>query len=227
MRIRIFLDDTIPLDIGRLVGDLSRVVPSVTWSIGKSSFASDQDVISNPETYTDLSAAFRKEIAGDHRVFLFTEKPYDNNYFFDSDDDTATIVSLSGWEHLTNLPRANGIVYFTAGLLIRRLGIGRSHRGQNTGCINDFWQDKTGVDSGMRAAFICAACMRTTHRSSPASNRINTEVTALLDACEPCVACAGRHSRLLGTSKSLPERHNLSCFSVPQQQGQACGTQDQ
>jgi len=181
MKIRIFLDDTIPLDIGGVVNGLSRVVPSVTWNVGKSSFASDQEVISNPETYRDLSTAFRKEVRADDRAFLFTEKPYDNNYFFDSDDDTATIVSLYGWEHLTNLPRANGIVYFAAALLIRRLEIGRSHTGENTGCINDFWRDKTGVDSGMRAAFICATCSRSSHRSSPASDSLVAEVTALLD----------------------------------------------
>ena len=98
MKIRIFVDETIPLDIGGVVDGLSRVVPAVTWNVGKSPFASDQEVISNPETYTDLSAAFRKEVRSDDRAFLFTEKPYDNNYFFDSDDDdTATIVSLYGW----------------------------------------------------------------------------------------------------------------------------------
>lgn len=144
-------------------------------------FGTRDRFISAPRTYENLSARFRREIEGDDLAFLFTEKPYDNNYFFESDDEKAIVVSLFGWEHLTNLPRANGVAYFTAALLVRRLGIGESHRVQNTGCINDYWQDKTGVDSGMRAAYICAACAGKKMRGATASASVRPEISALLD----------------------------------------------
>src|SRR5579883_1988508 len=38
------------------------------------------------------------------------------------------------------------------------IGVDKIHY-QNTGCVNDFWIDKTGVDVGMRAAFICKDCI--------------------------------------------------------------------
>lgn len=181
MKIRIFIDATVPVDARLMVDGLRRVMPSISWSVGVSPFATRESFISAPDTYAKLSARFRREIEGDDLALLFTEKPYDNNYFFESGDEKASIVSLFGWEHLTNLPRANGVAYFTAALLVRRLGIGESHRIQNTGCINDFWQDKTGVDSGMRAAYICAACTSKKMRGTAGSAAIRNEISALLD----------------------------------------------
>lgn len=180
MKIRVFIDASVSVDVRVMVDHLSRVVPSIAWSVGASPFATRERVISAPDTYEKLSARFRRETEQDDLAFLFTEKPYDNNYFFETEDGKATIVSLFGWEHLTNLPRANGIAYFTAALLVRHLGIGQSHKIQNTGCINDFWYDKTGVDSGMRAAYVCAACASKKMRLSAGSS-LKEEITALLD----------------------------------------------
>jgi hypothetical protein len=51
-----------------------------------------------------------------------------------------------------------GLVYFIASILCDLRG-DDAHR-ENTGCVNDFWWDKRGIDVGMRAAFICADCRR-------------------------------------------------------------------
>lgn len=182
MKIRIFFDKTVTADVERLVDGLARAIPSVSWSAGVSPFASHEDTISSPSTYKGLSARLRNEVAGDDLAFLFTEKPYDNNYFFESVDPKITIVSLYGWEHLTNLPKANGLAYFTAALLVRRLGIGSSHKTRHTGCINDFWLDKTGIDAGMRSAYICPACVqkKASGRKDIATS-LRAEISALLD----------------------------------------------
>lgn len=159
MNIRLYADETINIDISCILPGLKELAPSYSWAAGEVQFRIKKPPISNPTTYQTLDAKLRTEIQHDDVAFLFTEHPYDNNYFWDSGTDKAIIVSLYGWEHLTNLPRANGVVYFIIALLVRRMGVGKSHSGKNTGCINDFWQDKTGVDSGMRAAYICAECL--------------------------------------------------------------------
>ncbi|HKI44417.1 MAG TPA: toll/interleukin-1 receptor domain-containing protein [Balneolales bacterium] len=159
MKIRFYADETINVDLSAILAGLKELAPSYAWATGNVPFRIIKPPISNPTTYQTLDNKLRTEIKNDDFAFLFTEHPYDNNYFWDSGTDKAIIVSLFGWEHLTNLPRSNGIVYFIVALLVRMMGVGKSHRGKNTGCINDFWQDKTGIDSGMRAAYICAECL--------------------------------------------------------------------
>jgi hypothetical protein len=159
MKIRLYVDETISVDLSLVITGLKELAPSYSWTTGKVPFRLNKLPIAYPSTYKTLDARLRTEIEHDDLVLLFTEHPYDNNYFWDSGNDKAIIVSLYGWEHLTNLPRANGIVYFIVALLVRVMRVGESHREKNTGCINDFWQDKTGIDSGMRAAYICPECL--------------------------------------------------------------------
>lgn len=159
MKIRLYADETASVDLGAVVNGLVRRVPSITWELGAVRFATKDAYISNPKTYQSLSKAVQREVSDVDHAFFFTEKPYDNNYFWDSPGQKTVVFSLFGWEHLTSLPRNNGAAYFCVALLVRALRIGSSHAGQTTGCINDFWQDKTGVDAGMRAAFICGSCL--------------------------------------------------------------------
>jgi len=158
MKIRLFSDDTTDINVAVIVDSLTRLAPSFTWAKGRSSFHITEDFVQYPKSYSKLSTGVRNEIEQDDLAVLFTEKPYDNNYFWDAGESNAVIVSLYGWDHLTTLPKNNGAVYFIAALLVRALNIGQSHAAKNTGCINDFWADKTGVDAGMRSAFICGKC---------------------------------------------------------------------
>jgi hypothetical protein len=108
-------------------------------------------------------------------VLIATSIPYDNNYFFDF-RDTIGIISFSGWNSLTDLPIENGLVYFIASIVAEEEDMGETHQ-ENTGCLNDFWWDKTGVDVGMRAAFLCRHC-RELYRGDP---EILADVQRLLD----------------------------------------------
>ena len=56
------------------------------------------------------------------------------------------VLSFSGWQHLTSLPVANGLVYFAASLVVQMASIGTSHDG-SIGCVNDFLWDKRDVDA--------------------------------------------------------------------------------
>ncbi|MEW8631959.1 MAG: toll/interleukin-1 receptor domain-containing protein [Candidatus Thiodiazotropha sp.] len=182
MKIRLYVDNTLNVNLARVVDGLKELAPSYSWCVGGVPFNIEQPPISYPSTYSKLDNNLREEIKNDDLALLFTEHPYDNNYFWDSGNDKAIIVSLFGWDHLTNLPRANGVVYFLVAILIREMGVGKSHRGKNTGCINDFWQDKTGVDSGMRAAYICRECLASqSGKSIKVSDVQLHELTSVLD----------------------------------------------
>lgn len=168
MRVRLYHDETIDLRLEEIVSNLTRLAPRFSFSMGKARFSVAEDVIVCPDTYHALDHRIAKESSSDDVVILFTEKPYDNNYFWESEGNKI-IVSLFAWDHLTPLPRNNGAVYFVCALLVRDLGIGQSHRRRNTGCINDFWGDKTGVDRGMRAACICETCVKSVESGSAKS----------------------------------------------------------
>ena len=182
MKIRLFSDETIDLNLPSIQVGLANTAPSATWALGKAKVRLAGDQIEFPKTYRSLPKSVVAESADDDHAFIFTEKPYDNNYFWDSGSEKIVILSLFGWDHLTTLPRNNGAVYFIVALIVRALGIGKSHRGKNTGCINDFWQDKTGVDSGMRSAFICTKCLpQVKSKQSPQDGPILKELNLILD----------------------------------------------
>ena len=159
MKIRIYKDETVALRIDEIIENLNRIAPTLSFVKGNATFSVPGFFVINPSTYKKINSKINKETSEDDEVLLFTEKAYDNNYFWDAPDGKKVILSFSGWDHLTNLSRNNGAVYFICAILIRDLGVGFSHKANNTGCINDFWQDKTGVDTGMRCAFVCEKCL--------------------------------------------------------------------
>lgn len=53
-------------------------------------------------------------------ILIASALPYDNNYFFDSDNNIV-IASGWGWEELTNLPKTNGLVGFIISILSQQL----------------------------------------------------------------------------------------------------------
>lgn len=169
MQIRLFKDDTIDLRLDEIVANLNRLAPGFKFTLGQAPFSVHGRFVIAPSTYGKLNKRIDEETRDDDEVYLFTEKPYDNNFFWES-DDKKVIVSLAGWDYLTSLSRNNGAVYFICALLIRDLDVGGSHD-TNTGCINDFWWDKTGVDAGMRCAFVCEKCLRKFDKKASAKQK--------------------------------------------------------
>ena len=108
-------------------------------------------------------------------VVIATTKRYYNNYFFES-DGPIQIISFFAWDELTRLPMSNGLVYFMASILADELFDIDSHF-EFTGCVNDFWLNKTEIDKAMRFAFICDECMSSRRRKS----RILDDVRVMLD----------------------------------------------
>jgi hypothetical protein len=162
MNIVLYSDDTISVKMTEIVKNLNRVVRDFRFNEGKGVFSISSNIISKDKTYTEIEKTLLSETMHADEVLMFTEKRYDNNYFWDS-DGKYSIVSFWGWKHLTNLSRNNGVAYFCCAIILRNLF---TTHDKNTGCINDMWIDKTGIDVGMRTAYICPKCMSSPKRFS-------------------------------------------------------------
>lgn len=157
VKITLYSDNTIALDLKCIVENVSRLAPDLTVVLGRAPFRLASDVVSVPESYRKLSKEILRESANSDLVILFTEQPYDNNFFWEGVENKS-IISFSAWDHLTKIPRNNGAVFFLCAVLMQEHDIGLRHD-ENTGCINDFWMDKTAVDLGMRSGTVCAKCL--------------------------------------------------------------------
>lgn len=179
VRVGLYVDNTLAFPVDRLCEALNPLCKTVTFVAGTASFRLATPEISSPSGGQTLSPQVLAEASEFDLACFATNVPYDNNHFFDSRGG-CTLISFSGWNSLTDLPVTNGFVYFLASILAHEAGIGTTHD-QNTGCINDFWWDKSGVDVGMRAAFICGDCVALgTER--PVGAELVADVRALLDA---------------------------------------------
>jgi hypothetical protein len=158
VNVALYADQTISLPVRELCDRLSEACDQTTFVLGEARFQLLGRDIEYPLAYGALSAQLQAETAGFDLSLLTTTIPYANNFFFQA-DGPRIILSLAGWEDLTSLPVENGVAYFAAALMIRETGIGVTHD-ENTGCVNDFWWDKSGIDIGMRGAYLCGDCLR-------------------------------------------------------------------
>jgi len=94
------------------------------------------------------------------KLFIFTDKPYKDNYFLHIYKNNVVICSFYNWNEITNLNKTNGIVYFIIDSLALSINPNDFRHKETTGCIYDFLWDKTGVDDGMRQARICPSCLK-------------------------------------------------------------------
>jgi len=157
MKITMYQDNSINVDFDCIITNFRKLAPEIELVKGKSLFSIKGSIVSSPQSYRDLSPEIDRECVDSDEVILLTSKGYDNNYFWEGMDNKS-IISFYGWEHLTSLPINNGVVFFICANLVQILNIGIRHE-ENTGCINDIWMDKTGVDIGMKAGSICATCL--------------------------------------------------------------------
>jgi len=182
MRATVYADNTLSADLHAICTGLATLTNELVVRAGTAPFQLPVPIVRCPETYQHVSPSILGETRSDDLILLFTDAPYENNYFWEAPDRRIAIVSLNGWEYLTQLPRTNGIVFFLCALVVRHLRIGHTHSEANTGCLNDFWRDKTGVDGAMRSAYMCSECLRSTARTTLARHStIIEELQAILD----------------------------------------------
>lgn len=175
MKIAIYADNTMALATGAVCNLLNATCRNIVFKKGARRIQINTEHILRPQTYNSLPKTLINESTTCDNVLIATNIPYENNYFFHSFNGL-TIISFSNWNILTDLPITNGFVYFIAAILVRSETIGDVHH-ENTGCINDFWWDKTGVNLGMRASFICESC----RNNYSGATEILDDIGAILD----------------------------------------------
>lgn len=157
MKIVLYAEKKMKVDLEIIASNLNKICNKVTFIVGKSEFKISSRFISHPTTYENLSSSIIKETEKFDYAFMFTEKQYDNNYFFQT-SGKKVIISFYGWHYLTTLSKNNGVVYFIADLMALKLDNTVRHD-EITGCIYDFGWNKTSIDLEMRNAFICPSCL--------------------------------------------------------------------
>jgi hypothetical protein len=187
MKITLYSDNTLGLDLPCITEYVSRLAPDLATVKGKALFRIKDSTVSCPDSYRRLSEDIILESADSDCVLLFTERPYDNNYFFEGVDNKC-IVSFWRWENLTSISRNNGVVFFLCSILVQDHHIGVRHD-ENTGCINDFWRDKTGVDLGMRSGSVCAQCLTHFHKHG---NKAHTDILSQVQILLSDISAASR-----------------------------------
>lgn len=116
------------------------------------------ELITKPDSFELVSSQLVNPFESYQRVFCFTNKPYDDNYFL-HEHNLLSIISVYGWSYLTDLPMSNGIVYFVIYYFALVLDTSDFRHHEETGCIYDFLWSKVGIDDGMRQAKICPNCL--------------------------------------------------------------------
>ena len=145
MKIVLCKDDTIDIDLKKFCHVLNGYANYIQFEFIDTILPLPDKIINNPRTYQKIKYPFKK--SKEKIYIIVTSKPYDNNYFFDASDNVI-IISFYAWNSLTDLPISNGLSYFLVSILANHYKIGSTHY-ENTGCLNDFWGDKTGVDIGV------------------------------------------------------------------------------
>ncbi len=156
MRISLVTDTTLALPVGALGVLLNSLCKTIKFESKPEPIHIQDCVIKVPQSYHKLPQSLTKSEEEFDEIVIGTSIPYENNFFSDGLGNIS-ILSFFGWNQLTDLPIANGFLYFICAGITQRLGAPTSHE-DNTGCINDFLEDKRGVNGGMRAAFVCQQC---------------------------------------------------------------------
>lgn len=180
MKIGIAVDNTHGLHVPSFVDFVRRHAPTIECQALTSRFNLPSIEIEYEEAVKQLSPEIKREMSNYDLSLLITAKPYSNNFFY-TGTGKIFIVSLADWHSLTTLPMSNGVAYMLCEIIVGRMGIGEQHN-ENIGCVNDFLWEKTGIDVGMRAAYICQDC-RSQSRGNPYLDSPDFKgVVAILDA---------------------------------------------
>jgi len=121
--------------------------------------------ISKPFLFNDVP-----NINSYDRVLYFTNKQYEDNYFFHTDNNIV-ICSFYAWKYFTNLSKSNGVIYFLIDVLALEIlpsSIDRENH-KIKGCIYNFLWDKIDIDEGMREAKFCNQCLEELNKNKNSS----------------------------------------------------------
>lgn len=158
MKILLIFESGFDIDKSKLTKFFNKNLEKIKFDIYDEEFDIEDEVIIKPKSFKKIHKNLNDKFKEYSRVFCFTIKNYDDFYFFHEYHDL-TIFSFSDWNHLTNLPLSNGVVYFIVDYISLDMDTSGFRHNDITGCIYDFLKEKRGVDDGMRQARICPNCL--------------------------------------------------------------------
>jgi len=181
MKIKLYSDKQFEVNLTKAVSILNSLCNYAEFEYGNNSISFKSERIKNSSSYDELPNDVQKEANDYFLILIFTNKRYDNNYFFETDSNIY-IISFSDWNRLTDINKSNGLIFFTASILCDEMHIGETHD-ESIGCINDFWFDKTKIDVGMRSAYLCNSCKKDFLEKTPnkLEEKVLSDITSVLD----------------------------------------------
>jgi TIR domain len=181
MEVGIAVDNTIPLHVPTFIRFIRAHSNTLNCHPITAGLRFSGESIDYDSEMALISPVIRQEIQKYDLSLLLTAIQFENNYFYQGRGGTF-IISFSDWHLLTTLPMSNGLAYMLCQIITKYvMKIGENHD-QNTGCINDFWWDKTGIDVGMRAAFICDRCKEANANNPHLKSQQFSDVTSILNS---------------------------------------------
>jgi hypothetical protein len=159
MKILLAFDDTFPVDTDKLTKLVQQKSKFLKFDLYKGKFTLPSGLITKPDTFDNAHKQLKVVKDKYDRVFCFTQRQYDDNFFFHEHHDL-TIFSFHAWNYLTDLPISNGVLYFIIDYLALQINHSDFRHPETTGCIYDFLRDKRGVDYGMRQSSFCSNCFK-------------------------------------------------------------------
>ena len=178
-KIQILKDKNCDIKVTEVANLVNSTVKNIKIEVIDSNYDFNERLITHPDTLKKHYSLIRNKIKSD-TVILLTDVPYDDNFFFYSNNELI-IISFYGWEHLTQLPKENGLLYWLCILAMRDLFTTQIRHLDNTGCANDFLGDKTGIDLGMRQANLCPDCLKKLPKLTTEKKKTLKDTQSLLD----------------------------------------------
>lgn len=170
------------IDIQKTLSFLNSKCSYFKFHLAETTVEFEIEILTKPNSFDDANNQLNEPIGKYDRVFVFTEFPYDDNYFF-HEHNLVSIYSFFGWSYLTNLPQSNGMLYFIIDYLALRIDKSGFRHQEETGCIYDFLWSKGGIDDGMRQAKICSNCLERVNNqiSSEEDSKIINDLKILMN----------------------------------------------
>ena len=84
MDIILYSEEHFNANISVIADKLNKICKTVRFSVGKSTFKINSSIITYPDTYGYLDPKIKEESKHYSKAFFFSDKQYDNNYFFES-----------------------------------------------------------------------------------------------------------------------------------------------
>ena len=110
MKILIVFDKDLEIDKDEIFEYLKNKTNHIEFGLYSESIDFRKKYLSYPSTFEVIEPQLRSNFNSYSHIFCFTDKPYEDNYFF-HERNRISIYTFYDWSSLTNLPKTNGLLY--------------------------------------------------------------------------------------------------------------------